>query len=142
MNVKSGQTVTCHYVGKLEDGTTFDSSYALEKPLSFKFGQGQLISGFESAITELSVGEKKTFTFAPAQAYGERVDEAIRVVPRNQFKQTDGLDIGSLVEGQSPDGRPLRATVHSLDDEAISLDFNHPLAGKELTFEIELLSVE
>ena len=138
---ENGNTVTVHYVGTLDDGTEFDSSVNRE-PLSFTVGAGEMISGFDKAIEGMKVGEKKNISLEPEQAYGEVNPEAFQTVPNSMFPQDFVAEKGVSVMGQTPDGEQFTARVHSvLEEGAITLDFNHPMAGKNLNFEIELVSV-
>ena len=141
MNIKNGQKVTIHYVGKLKDGTVFDNSRTNNKPLSFTVGEGKVLPAFEKAVSNMNVGETKTILLEATEAYGEINPDAVRIVPKTQFGTTDDLEIGSMVRGQSPDGNPIHATVKLIENDAIILDFNHPLAGKNLDFEVELLDI-
>lgn len=133
-----GTTVRVHYRGTLEDGTEFDSS-ADREPLEFTVGENQVIQGFESTVADLAVGEKAAVTLAPEDAYGPYHDEAVQVVPFTAFAQ-DPFE-GAMVQLLGPNGEQLAATVTKIDGDDITLDFNHPLAGKALTFEIELVEV-
>lgn len=128
-----GDTVQVHYRGTLDDGSEFDSS-AGRDPLEFTVGSGQVISGFDSAVVGLAVGDKVEVRLEPADAYGERTDQAVITVPKEQAPE--GLEVGQQVMlGQTP------ATVTEITDESVVVDANHPLAGQALTFEIELVSI-
>ncbi len=140
MTPKSGDTVRVHYRGTLSDGTEFDSS-AGRDPLEFEVGAGQVIPGFDEAVAGLEVGQSTTVTIAACDAYGERVDEAVQDFPREAFGE-DVPEVGWTVELQAPDGSRMAATIVGVGDEVVTLDFNHPLAGEELTFEIELVGVD
>ncbi len=131
-----GTTVRVHYTGTLDDGTEFDSSKDRD-PLEFTLGTGQVIPGFESAVSELAVGERATVVLEPEDAYGPHHAEAVQVVPATAF--TEEPDEGAIVQLLGPDGERLAATVAEVEGEEVTLDFNHPLAGKSLTFEIELV---
>lgn len=137
---KSGDTVRVHYTGTLEDGSEFDSSRGAE-PLEFAMGQGQLIAGFENAVSDLLVGDSCKVTLAPEDAYGEVNPEMVQEVPRKLMPQDVELQPGMVMQGQADDGRVDNFTVVSFDDENVRLDANHPLAGKALTFEIELIEI-
>ena len=136
----NGDTVRVHYTGTLEDGTEFDSSRGKE-PLEFAMGQGQLIAGFESAVAGLSPGESCTVTLEPGEAYGESNPEMIQDVPRHLMPEGLELQAGMVLQGQADDGRVDNFTVVSFDEETVKLDANHPLAGKQLTFDIELVEI-
>jgi len=129
-----GDTVSVHYRGTLDDGSEFDSS-AGRDPLQFTVGEGQVIPGFDSAVVGMAVGDKKEVRLEPDDAYGERTDERVINVPKEQAPE--GLEVGQQVMlGQAP------ATVVDINDEGVTVDANHPLAGQALTFEIELVGVE
>lgn len=133
-----GTTVRVHYRGTLEDGSEFDSSEGRE-PLEFTIGSGQVIPGFESAVAELGVGESATVTLDAENAYGPHHPDAIQVVPVTAF--TDDPYEGAVVQLIGPNGERLAATIAQVEEDDVTLDFNHPLAGKDLTFEIELVEV-
>ena len=136
-----GSKVSVHYVGRLNDETQFDSSRERGAPLEFQLGSGQVIPGFSNNIVGLTSGESKTFTIPSSEAYGEFEETGIQPVPRNRFPEGFETEVGSRVSGNAENGTPFTAEVVSINDETITLDFNHPLAGKDLTFEVELLSV-
>jgi FKBP-type peptidyl-prolyl cis-trans isomerase 2 len=138
MPATPGQKVLVHYRGTLADGTEFDSSEGRE-PLEFTVGSGQVIQGFDNAVAELGVGEKTTVTIAACDAYGERVDEAMQEVPLEAFPEPP--EVGWVVEVASAEGQRMAATVADIGTESAVLDFNHPLAGQDLTFEIELVKI-
>tara|TARA_R100000315_G_C5184436_1_gene107193 strand:- start:199 stop:627 length:429 start_codon:yes stop_codon:yes gene_type:complete len=142
MNIKNGQKVNVHYVGTLKDGTEFDSSRKRGNPLSFTLGSGQILPAFEKAVQTMDIGERKTFSLTATEAYGEVLAEAIQSVPKTSFSDQVKLEVGEMVSGQTPNGNPIQAKISSVEEETITLDFNHPLAGKDLSFEVELLSIE
>lgn len=127
--------VAVNYRGTLDDGSEFDSSYG-KQPLSFTIGEGQLIPGFENAVKGLKVGDKVNVRLEAADAYGEKSDEMIFSVPRDQAPE--GLQAGEQV--QLSNGMP--ATIIEVNAEVVRIDANHPLAGKALTFAIEVVSIE
>jgi FKBP-type peptidyl-prolyl cis-trans isomerase 2 len=137
---QNGDTVRVHYTGTLEDGTQFDSSRGAE-PLEFTIGQEQLITGFENAVAGLAPGESCTVTLAPEEAYGEIDPGMIQEVPRRLMPEDVDLATGMVLQGQTNDGRVDNFTVVSFTDELVTLDANHPLAGKALIFDIELVEV-
>lgn len=137
---QSGDTVRVHYTGTLEDGTQFDSSRGGD-PLEFVMGQGQLIAGFENAVCGLAAGDSVTVTLAAAEAYGEVNPEMVQDVPRNLMPDDVELAPGMVLQGQAADGNVDNFTVVSFDDDMVKLDANHPLAGKALTFDIELVTI-
>lgn len=136
-----GKKVKAHYRGTLDDGTQFDSSYDRGEPLEFTCGAGQMIPGFDAAVEEMAVGEKKTVHLEPKDAYGERDPHAVQTIPVSQIPNADQLPVGQTVYFQGPYG-PFPALVVSVDDQNVVLDMNHELAGKALNFEIELVEVE
>lgn len=137
MTIKEGDTVEVHYTGKLSDGKVFDSSQG-RGPLKFTVGGGELIAGFDRAVIGLKEGEKTTVEIAPEEAYGTHQEEKVQEVPRTMVDAPD-LEEGQVLGLETPDGQRLQATVKELNDETITLDFNHFLAGETLTFEIEVL---
>ncbi len=137
---KSGDTVKVHYTGTLSDGTEFDSSRGQE-PLEFTLGQGQMISGFEDAVLGMTLGENKTVTLASEEAYGERNEAMVQEVPRSAIPPEIELTEGMLLQAQGPDGETLRFTVADFNEEAVTVDGNHPLAGRDLTFQLELVQI-
>lgn len=139
-DAKTGDTVRIHYTGTLSDGSTFDTSSGRD-PLEFTVGSGQIIPGLDRAIDGMSVGEKKTVEVPAAEAYGDRNPEGIQTVPREQVPDHIPLDPGTQLQVQTGDGRTLPVTVSEVTEEAVVLDANHPLAGKDLTFEVELVEI-
>jgi len=137
---KQGDTVKVHYTGKLEDGTVFDTS-AEREPLQFTIGQGQIIPGFEEAVVGMSEGDSKTTQIPSDAAYGPHRDEMIVEVERSQFPPNLDPEVGQQLQIRQPDGQAIVVTVTDLSDESATLDANHPLAGKDLTFDIELVQV-
>jgi len=139
--VKSGDTVQLHYTGTLTDGTTFDSS-AGRDPLEFVVGSGQIIPGLDKALPGMSVGEKKTVEIPCAEAYGEANPDARQAVPRSEIPDHIPTDPGTQLQMQSPDGQVVPVMVVEATETEITLDANHPLAGKDLTFDIELVDIK
>tara|TARA_R100000655_G_scaffold96964_1_gene139679 strand:- start:313 stop:744 length:432 start_codon:yes stop_codon:yes gene_type:complete len=139
--VENGNTVSVHYRGTFDDGTQFDSSYDRGEPITFTVGSGQMISGFDSSMPGMTVGETKSISLAPENAYGPRVDEAVQTVPLTAFAEDAQFVVGATIQGQSPDGQPFMAKIESCDDTNVVLDFNHPMAGKTLNFDIELINI-
>ena len=140
MEVENGNNVWVHYRGTLNDGSIFDDSRLRGEPLTFEIGAGQMIPGFDAAVLGMSVGDTKTIKLSPEEAYGYRAEEAIRPVPRTAFDDDFQFEIGGLIQGNGPRG-PFVAKIEEVLEESIILDFNHPLAGKELSFDIELMSI-
>ncbi|NTW58264.1 MAG: peptidylprolyl isomerase [Nitrospirae bacterium] len=138
--VKQGDTVQVNYTGKLHDGTIFDTSLD-RHPLQFTLGKGQLIAGFEKAVLGMAAGERKTVVIPVAEAYGPRQQSAVVEVERKGFPDNFEPQIGQRLELTQEDDSTILVTVAGLTETHITLDANHPLAGKDLTFEIELLSI-
>lgn len=134
-----GDTVRVHYTGTLDDGTQFDSSDGRE-PLEFVLGEGQVISGFEKGIEGMAVGDKKNIHIPAAEAYGQHHAELVQEVPRSQIPEEIELEVGLQLQAQGPNGAFL-LVVSELTDETATLDGNHPLAGKDLNFELELMEI-
>ena len=141
MKVKNGDSVKVHYIGTLKDGNEFDNSYKRGSTLDFKVGSGQMIKGFDDAVTEMEVGGKKSVTLAPEQAYGPRREEAITAISKENFPPEFEPKEGEMVEGSTENGQPITALIVEVQDADIILDMNHPLAGEELTFNIELVEI-
>lgn len=136
----AGNTVRIHYTGTLQDGSVFDSSEGRD-PLEFQLGSGQIIPGLDRAIDGMAMGEQKTVTIPAAEAYGDYQPEAKQDVPREQIPDDIPLDEGTMLQMQTPDGRQVPVQVAAVTDATVTLDANHPLAGKDLTFAVELVSV-
>jgi len=137
---KSGDTVQVHYTGTFDDGTQFDSSVGGE-PLVVTLGQGQVIPGFEVALEGMAVGDTKTINLAPEEAYGEYVPEMVQEVERSNIPEEIELAVGVQLQAQGPDGAPFLLVVTDLKEDTVTLDGNHPLAGKALTFDLELVAI-
>ncbi len=136
---KNGDTVKIHYTGTLTDGITFDSSEGHD-PLEFTVGSGQVIVGFEEAVTGMEVGDKKSVTIPVDKAYGQRNEEMVIQIPRDQVPPDIHPEVGQKLEMDSPEGQTMIVEIIEVTDERISLDANPPLAGKDLKFDIELVS--
>ncbi len=137
-----GKKVKVHYVGTLDDGTKFDSSRDRNEPLAFTCMAGQMIPGFDEAVKDMAVGQIVDVHIPAAEAYGERHEEAVQPVPVAQLPGSENLVAGQQVTLGTPEGYPVMATVVSNDGTTIVFDTNHPMAGKDLNFNIELLEVE
>lgn len=137
---KQGDTVSVHYTGKLEDGKVFDSSLKRE-PLQFTLGEGKIIPGFEVAVVGMSAGEKKTITLPPEEAYGPRREDVVVEMGRDKLPEGVEPQVGQRLQLTSADGQTLVAMIVDVREDAIVLDGNHPLAGKVLIFEIELVKI-
>ncbi|MEM1043361.1 MAG: peptidylprolyl isomerase [Bacteroidota bacterium] len=133
----AGDTVRVHYTGTLADGTEFDSS-AGRPPLEFTVGGGQVIAGFDEAVTGMATGESQTVEIPADQAYGPRRDEMMLSVPPEQFPENLDPEVGEELELTDSSGQSLAVRVAEVTDEAVTLDANHPLAGEDLTFAITL----
>jgi peptidylprolyl isomerase len=137
---KLGDTVIVHYTGKLEDGTEFDSSIGKE-PLQFRLGEGEVIPGFDAAVVGMAPGESKTQLIPAEEAYGPHMEDMVIAVDRQQIPPDMPVELGIQLQLQDPSGQVIPVTVVEVDDEAVVLDANHPLAGEDLTFEIQLVAV-
>ncbi|MFQ6045748.1 MAG: peptidylprolyl isomerase [Gemmatimonadales bacterium] len=134
-----GDTVKVHYTGKLDDGTVFDSSAGRE-PLEFTIGAHAVIAGFEAAVEGLAVGEKKTVVIGPEDAYGPRQESKIVSVDRSRLPIGLTPEPGMVLQAPGPEGT-LHFTITAVSDDSVTLDANHPLAGQQLTFEIEVAEI-
>lgn len=139
-HASSGDTVAVHYTGKLDDGRVFDASEGRD-PLTFTLGAGQVIAGFDDAVGGMRVGERKTVRIPADEAYGERRDDLLLSVPRGDLPDGVPLELGSRLQMTAGDGSAVPVTVVAQDDEAVTLDANHPLAGEALTFELTLVAI-
>ena len=136
-----GSKVKVHYTGTLDDGSVFDSSRERD-PLEFTIGEGMVIPGFENGIKGMAVGDTKTVDIPAAEAYGERNDEYLLKVGRDQLPAHIKAEVGMTLQVQGEAGQQALVTVTEMNDETVTLDGNHPLAGKDLSFEIELVSMD
>lgn len=139
--VKANDTVRVHYTGKLTDGTVFDSSVERE-PLEFTMGQGQLIPGFEKGVLDMKVNEKKTINIPSDEAYGEPRPELIQEVGKEQLPEDLTPEVGMALVSRSPDGQEMNLVVKEVKDQSIVVDANHPLAGRDLIFDLEVLEIK
>ncbi|SDI56373.1 FKBP-type peptidyl-prolyl cis-trans isomerase [Aliiruegeria lutimaris] len=137
---KTGDTVRIHYTGTLTDGSTFDSSQGRE-PLEFVIGSGQIIPGLDAAMPGMEIGETKTVNIPCTEAYGEADPTRLQKVPRGEIPDNIPLEAGLTLQAQAPNGQIIQFTVIEFNEEIVTLDANHPLAGKDLTFEVELVSI-
>lgn len=139
--VKEGDTVKVHYTGKLEDGTVFDSSRDRD-PLEVTIGEGKLIPGFENAVKGMSVGENTTVDITSDDAYGERRDDLELEVSKSDLPENIEPEVGMQLQMQrQEDGQAIPVQITKVTEEFVTLDANHPLAGKDLTFDIELVDI-
>jgi len=136
----AGKTVRFHYTGSLADGTVFDSSTERD-PLEVTLGAGQIIPGVDQALTGMAPGEDKKVTLPADEAYGPHRDELIHEVGRERLSPEMNVSVGDRLEGTDASGRRLQLTVVDVNDQAVKLDANHPLAGEDLTFELKLVEV-
>ena len=137
---QQGNIVRVHYTGRLDDGSVFDSSEGGE-PLEFTIGQGQMIPGFEQGVVGMELGESRTVVIAADQAYGVYQPQGVIEVDRSEIPPTIQLEVGLQLQANGPDGRPAQLTVIELSEDKVKMDGNHPLAGKDLTFEIEVVGI-
>ncbi|MGF0537440.1 FKBP-type peptidyl-prolyl cis-trans isomerase [Agrobacterium sp. ES01] len=137
---KSGDTVRIHYIGSLTDGTTFDSSRGRD-PLQFQVGSGQIISGLDREIDGMELGAKQTVTVPADDAYGQRDPNRVQTVPRAAIAPEVSLEPGLQLQAQSAAGTPVTVVVTEVADETVTVDANHPLAGQDLVFEVELVEI-
>ncbi|MGE4505380.1 MAG: peptidylprolyl isomerase [Desulfovibrionaceae bacterium] len=137
---KTGDKVKVHYTGKLTDGTVFDSSVDRE-PMEFTLGEQMVVEGFEQGILGMEAGETKQVSIQPEDGYGEHREELTVQVPRRQFPPEIDLELGIMLEVPLEDGTSQRVIVSQLDEENVTLDGNHPLAGKVMVFDISLVEI-
>ena len=140
--VENGNTVSVHYKGTLNDGTEFDNSRTRGEPLTFQVGSGMMIPGFDSGVLGMSIGETKNLSLTAEEGYGEKNDEALQEVSKQFFPPEFNFTAGEMVQGTTPEGQPLLAKIISEAEETVVLDFNHPLAGEGLNFEVELMEIK
>ncbi|MEP2716040.1 peptidylprolyl isomerase [Pseudophaeobacter sp.] len=138
--VKNGDTVRIHYTGTLTDGSVFDSSEGRD-PLEFTVGTGQVIAGMDAGLPGMVVGDKKRLEIPAEDAYGPLNPEARQAIPREGIPDDIPLELGTQLQMQSPEGHVLPVTVVEVTEATVTLDANHPLAGKDLNFDIELVSI-
>lgn len=138
---KSGDTVKIHYTGTLDDGTRFDSSKGRE-PLEFEIGSGQVIPGFDKAVEGMSIGEEKSVNIASDDAYGPHHAQMVQEVPKSALPQGLEPQQGMGLQAQGQDGQPINLLVTEVGEDSITVDGNHPLAGENLNFDIELVDID
>lgn len=137
---REGDTVRVHYRGRLDDGSIFDSSEG-QDPIEFQIGANQVIDGFEQAIVGMSAGQTKVQAIPAEEAYGSRQEDLVFEVPRSAVQEGMDLVVGDLVQVHLPDGQTAPMHVLAMNDDTMTLDANHPLAGKNLTFDLELVQI-
>lgn len=139
--VKENDTVKVHYTGKLSDGQIFDSSLERE-PLEIQLGQGMLIPGFEKGIIDMKLNEKKTINIPVAEAYGDVQKELMYEVKKEQLPQDMAPEVGMGLASKDPEGKEVQFRVAEVNEDHIIVDANHPLAGQDLTFDLELVEIK
>jgi len=139
--IKDNDVACVHYTGSLESGEVFDSSKG-RQPLEFVVGSGQLIKGFDTAVVGMKVGDKKKVAIVPAEAYGERDDKRVQQVPRSMLPKEPEPKPGMMLTISTPTGQMFPAKIDKVEKELVTIDFNHPLAGKKLNFEIEVVEIK
>ena len=145
---KEGDRVKVHYTGRLDDGSVFDSSECVEDgceceqdPLEFTIGGGEVIPGFDAGVGGLAIGETKTIHIPVEDAYGERIEEMVAVVPRGDLPPEMKPEVGQQLEVTQEDGQLFQVLVVEVNDETITIDANHPLAGQALNFDLRLVAI-
>lgn len=136
-----GKKVSVHYRGTLDDGTQFDCSYDRGEPLEFICGAGQMIAGFDNAVEDMTKGEKRSVRMEPDEAYGEHRDDLVARFSRTEVSDIEKMKVGDKVALSGPGGQPIPAVITEITADEVVVDANHELAGKPLTFEIELVEV-
>lgn len=139
--VQQGDTIKVHYHGRLTDGSTFDSSAGRE-PLEFKVGSGMVIKGFDAGVTGMAVGDKKTITIPALEAYGEVMEQQIISFPIDRFPTDLKPEPGMQLQMNDGEGHVIPVMITAVSENEVTLDANHPLAGKDLIFDLELVSIE
>lgn len=137
---QNGDVVKVHYTGKYRDGTIFDSSKN-HNPIEFKLGEAMVIAGFEQALVGMALGEKKIVSIPQENAYGPHLPELVSNIKKTEFPPHINPELGQQLEISQPDGAPFIVTITHIHEDEVTLDANHPLAGKDLIFEIELLEI-
>jgi len=138
--VRSGDVVLVHYTGRLEDGTQFGSS-AGQDPLELRVGAGQVIPGLDRQLDGMTVGEEATVTVPADEAYGPRDERQVHVLPRSAIPATIDLSVGRALEATTREGEQMQLVVTDFDDDQVTVDANHPLAGHDLTFDVRIVEV-
>jgi len=141
MSVKNGSKVKIKYEGKLDDGTVFDSSEKHGQPLEFEVGAKKVIPGFEQAVMGMKKGDEKEFKLTPAEAYGDPNPDLIKKIPKDKLPQGQEPKQGMVLGLKTPDGKQFPARITEVSDNDITIDLNHPLAGKNLNFKIKVIDI-
>lgn len=137
---KSGDTVRVHYIGTLDSGDRFDSSVGSD-PLEFTLGSGQVITGFEEAVTGMTIGETKKVRIPSEEAYGPRREEMLLAIAQDVLPEDTAFEVGQQVQMRSSDGQVFNAIVADVAENEVTFDANHPLAGEALTFDLQLMEI-
>ena len=138
---KTGDKVKVHYIGTLKDGTEFDNSRTRGEGLEFILGDGKLLKGFNDVVEGLTIGESKKIELEAKDAYGVYQENAVITVKKNEFPKDMEFVLEGVVQGQDKEGRPIQGQIVKIEEEEVELNMNHPLAGEDLAFEIELLEI-
>lgn len=138
--VKSGDKIKVHYTGKLEDGSVFDTSEGRE-PFEFTVGEGNVIPGFDQGVVGMTEGATKTITIPPEEAYGPSRDELVAKVSKSAFPESIDPQVGQHLQMEQSSGEPINVVVSNIEGDTVTLDANHPLAGKTLIFEVQLVAI-
>jgi len=141
MPVKKGDKIKVEYTGTLNDGTVFDSSEKHGKPLEFEVGAGTVIKGFDEAVVGMELGEEKEITLPPAEAYGDHNPQFLKKMPRSQLPEGQEPKEGMMLIVTAPNGTKLPAKIAEVTAETVTIDLNHPLAGKALNFKIKVVDI-
>lgn len=140
MTVENGKGVVVHYTGRFEDGTVFDTSLTEgREPLNIVLGQGTLINGFEKGLVGLNKGDKKTIEIDPEEGYGEYLDGLVTIIPKD--RAPEGVNVGDFLQSTGDKGT-INVVVTEINEEGVKIDANHPMAGKKLIFDVEVLEVK
>lgn len=139
--IENGKKVKVNYIGKLDDGTEFDNSYKVGEPLEFILGDGEMIEGFDRAVSQMKLNDKIKVVLGPSEAYGYVEPGGFVGVLKTEFPQDFNPQVGEIVEGQDDNGNQIAAIIHQIVGDVYILNMNHPLAGKNLHFDIELLEI-
>lgn len=137
---EKGDQVQVHYTGRFPEGEVFDSSEGRD-PLAFEVGAGRMIAGFDAAVLGMAVGEKKTITLQPEEAYGPRNPELVAVYQKSMFPAEIEIEVGMMLQSQMPDGAVIPIQITAIDGDDVTVDANPPMAGKVLEFAIELVAI-
>ena len=141
MAVKDGDKIKVEYTGTLEDGTVFDSSDTHNEPLEFEVGGGQIIKGFDDAVKGMEKGDEKDIKLLPADAYGDPNPQMVQKVPKDQLPKEGEVKVGMTLGMSLPNGQQIPARVTDIGDKEVTIDINHPLAGKTLNFKIKVVDI-